>query len=176
MALTNVMRGLAKAALPVAVADGLRAKILTDLYGRPRSAYEDAAGNYERTGEVNPLSAQHIETTLLDLSNIAANTTGYAYIDMDGYRFDGIQIEPNIQTDSITFKLWGTIQDDGTAPAACTYQDITLAYTGVASVTDTASIWILDTVSPFKYLRLEYFVANTGGSDSDLVVYNKKLF
>jgi len=173
--MTNVMRGLAKAALPVAVADGVRARILTDLYGRPRSAYEDATGNYLRTGEVNPLSAQHIETTLLNLTNIAANTTGYAYIDMDGYRFDGIQGEPNIVTDSITFKLWGTMQDDGTAAASCTYQDITLAYAGVASVTDASFMWILDTVCPFKYIRLEYFVANTGGSDSDLIVYNKKL-
>ena len=170
--------GLAKSALPTAVADGESANILVDLYGRIRLAVEDAAANALRIMEINPLSSHHVEETLLDLTNIATNTTGYAYLDMDGFRYFSLQMETSgtAPTDVLTITVEGSNQDDGTAPASCTYQDVTNGRFGVASWVDTDAFAICDTACPFKYVRVKYVTSNDAGNDCDLTVYAKRMY
>jgi len=126
-----------------------------------------------RVGETDPVSAHHVESTLADVSN-ETNATTYYYVDMDGYRYLGLQIEIGSATDTCTVTLEGTLQDDGTAPSSCTYQDVTVTLTGVASTLADA-MWLLDTPMPFKYLRVKTVTAG-GNNDADYTIYAKKLF
>lgn len=122
--------------------------------------------------------AAHVESTLLDLTNIAANTTAYAYLDMDGYRYFTLQGETSdaAPTDVLTVTIEATVQDDGTAQDLCDYQDVTASLFGVASWVDTDFIAICDLPTPFKYVRVKYTTSNTGGDDADLTVYAKRMW
>lgn len=137
-----------------------------------------AASNANQTAEVAPLSQNYVGETLLALTDIAANTTGYGYIDMSGYRYLTIQNETSgtTPTDTLTLTLEMTCQDDGTAAASCTYQDVTLDLTGSASYVDEDCMWIVDVPLPCKYLRIKYVTSDTGGSDADLTTYVKKMY
>jgi hypothetical protein len=138
----------------------------------------DTATDSMKVFEVAPLNTAYVSETLLALTNIAAATTAYAYIDMNGYRYLTIQAETDgtTPTDVLTVTVEGTCQDDGTAAASCTYQDVTTTLFGVASWVDTDFHAIIDTPVAFKYLRIKYNTSNTGGSDCDLTVYTKKMF
>jgi hypothetical protein len=165
--------GYAKAALPTAATDGTYKAILTDLYGRLRLANEDVAANAVRMEEVDPLSAQHVEEAYPPLVNIASGTTAYLYWDMDGWRSFALQFLIS-GTDTCTVTVEGTVQDDGTAPAACTYIDLTLVLFGVANTT-TSTMWVADITMPVKYMRVKYVTAG-GANDADLTVFLKKVY
>lgn len=162
-----------------AVANDDRTDGIANVYGEQVIAGFTWATSSTRIEEIDPISEKHDPATLCALTNIATNTTDYCgYIDMDGYRAVGIQIETSgaVPVDVLTVTLEATIQDDGTAPAACTYQDVTLALAGVASWVDTDAMFLHDTVLPVKYLRVAYVTSNGGGNDADLTVYVKKLY
>jgi hypothetical protein len=138
----------------------------------------DSLTQANKSAEVNPLNRQYVPATLLALTNIAQTTTGYGYIDMSGVRYLGIQGETSgaTPTDVLTVTLEATMQDDGTAAASCTYQDVTTAITGSASFVDTDFMALIDTPLPVKYLRVKYVTSTGGGNDVDLTVYTKKLY
>lgn len=137
-----------------------------------------AATTSNRMEEIDPLDQKYVGETLLNLTNIAANTTAYGYVDMAGARYITIQNETSgtTPTDTLTLTLEATCQDDGTAAASCTYQDVTSELTGSASFIDTDCMWIIDTPLPVKYLRVKYVTSNTGGSDADLTTYVKRMY
>lgn len=103
--------------------------------------------------------------------------TYYYYYEMNGYKQLGIQLIIGAGSGSVTATVEGTMQDDGTAQASCTYKDVTNALYGAASF--TASNVLFDTNTKcgnFKYLRVK-IVANTGGAgDGDWTIFAKKLF
>lgn len=138
----------------------------------------DSSTQANKSAEVSPLSSHYVASTLLALTNIAQTTTGYGYIDMSGVRYLGIQGETSgaTPTDVLTVTLEATMQDDGTAAASCTYQDVTTAITGSASFVDTDFMALIDTPLPVKYLRVKYVTSTGGGNDADLTVYTKKLY
>jgi len=70
------------------------------------------------------------------------------------------------------------MQDDGTAPASCTYQDITTVITNpsVSEWVDTDFMVLIDTPLPVKYVRIKYVTSNDSGADCDLTVYTKKMY
>jgi len=138
----------------------------------------DTLTGASKSAEVSPISSHYVNQTLLALTNIAANTTAYAYFDMDGFRNFVLQGETSgtAPTDVLTVTVEATVQDDGTAAASCVYQDVTNALFGVASWVDTDFMAIADTMVPFKYVRVKYNTSNTGGNDADLTVYLKKLY
>jgi len=173
--------GRAETTIPAAVADGDRVNAWFDEYGRTiikDQAVYDSGTQSNKVLESSPISAHHSESTLLNLTNIATNTTGYAYIDMDGYRFLSLQGETSDGTpiDVLTVTIEATLQDDGTAQALCTYQDVTNSLFGVASWVDTDFFAIIDTPVAFKYVRVKYVTSNNAGSDADLAVYIKKMY
>jgi hypothetical protein len=173
MSMTNVLRGLAKAALPAAVADGARARILTDLHGRGRDSKEDVAQNANRTAEVDPVTEHHDSKTDT-LTNITTNTTGYLYYDVKGRRIGGLQglTSGTTPTDVLTVTLEGTKQDDGTAPASKDWDVITLEYTGQVSWVDEDFNWDLNVPMPYVGLRIKYVTSNGGVGDCDLTVHS----
>lgn len=133
----------------------------------------DASNAANRNEIINRDTDKDTADTLLSLTNITANTTAYGYIDVENYKYLIIQNETSgtTPTDVLTLTLEATAQNDGTAAASCTYQDVTTALTGAASYVDTDCMWIIDTPVKYKYLRVKYNTSDTGGDDADLTTY-----
>ena len=134
----------------------------------------DASAAAHATKEVDPLSLQHVETPLVSVTN-GADGTYYYYVDMDGYGELGLQLLLNGGSGTVTVTIEGTMQDDGTAQASCTYIDQTSEVYGTASY--TASAILLDTshvAGQFKYLRVKVVASTTGADDADWTVWAKK--
>ncbi len=174
------LMGKASTSLPAAVDNGDAVAVMTDEYGRVANASHDLTTASDSVTESDPVSAHHAEETLLDLTNITTNTTGYGYLDMDGYRFvafEGIT-SGTAPTDVLTVTIEGSIQDDGTAAASCDYVDISNAAFGfgAASWVDTDFMLVNTTPLPCKYVRIKYVTSNGGGGDCDLTVYAKRMY
>lgn len=155
---------------------GATDSFVVTLSGPPRT--EDTPASAEQTLRLNPDSESYVGETLAALSNIAANTTGYLYLDMAGYKYFTMQCDTSgtTPTDTLTLTVEATLQDDGTAAASCAYVDVTNDWFGVASVVDADVNFAKDTPTAAKYVRLKYVTSNTGGSDADLTVYAKRLY
>lgn len=168
----------AKSSQKTAVDDGDDVIPVANLNGELVPAGFTWATTSQRKEEIDPVSAHHAESTLLALTNIATNTTGYGYLDLDGYRYVALQGETSgtTPTDVLTVTLEASIQDDGTAQASCTYQDVTLELAGVASWVDTDFMVFIDVPLAIKYLRVKYVTSNDSGADADLTVYAKRMF
>lgn len=130
--------------------------------------------NAARTEETAPLSQAYVSETLADSGTISATADYYYYVDMAGFRKSGYQFEVTLggsSTVAITF--WGTMQDDGTAPASCAYQDVTDDVFGVASFTgDDIAIDNDEKLAAFKYVRIK--VAYTDDANSSWIIYHKR--
>ena len=100
------------------------------------------------------------------------NGTYDYYLDMNGFRKVGLQFE---LTGTISIKIYGTIQDDGTAQNLCSYQEITSSLTGASSI--TSSSMILDDAeltSVIHYLKIT--VTCSGGGTDDYTIYSQRLY
>jgi hypothetical protein len=170
--------GYAASSQRTAVSAADRVDAVYNLNGEAVIAGYDWTANALRVSEVDPISQHFVSETLAALTNIATNTTGYLYTDWDGYTIGTFQGETSgtTPTDVLTCTLEMTCQSDGTAPASCTYQDVTTALTGAASYVDTNFMWIINTPIAAKYLRTKYNTSNGGGNDADLTVYHKRLY
>ena len=131
------------------------------------------ATNAARTEETAPLSQAYVSETLANES--AASTADYYYyVDMAGFRKSGYQFEATLGGSSVVaITVEGTMQDDGTAPASCAYQDVTNDVFGVDSFTgDDIAIDNDEKLTAFKYVRIK--VAYTHNADSSWVIYHKR--
>ena len=162
-----------------AIGNGDAVRLTANAYGEAFIAGYTYATNSNRHQDINPPTEAHLENTLCDLTNIAADTTGYCgYWDMDGSRHFSAQIETSgtAPTDVLTVTLECSNQDDTTAPSSVAYQDVTESLTGAPSLIDEDGFWIVDVSVPFKYCRIKYVTSDTGGSDADLTVFLKKMW
>jgi len=154
--------------------------LTADLYGQLVLAGYSWAANNLATAESDPVSQHYQTITLADVTN-GTDDTYYYYVDMNGFRKIAYQLELDCAAGTVTVTVEGTIQDDGTAPGSCTYQDITNDVFGVASVVAAAgstSDMLLDnaeSLSLMKYVRVK-IVAATGGNTGDWTIYCKKLY
>ena len=96
-------------------------------------------------------------------ATVATNNTFYYYLDMHQYRRAGIQFDWTAGgTGTVTVTIEGTIQDDGTAQASCSYRDITLGTFAVASWTDSfMAIDSLEKLSCYHYIRVKVVTLTT---------------
>ncbi len=138
----------------------------------------DSSTDAQRNSPIRDISDQYVGETLATLTNIAANTTGYLYFTMDGYKTFAIQCATSdaTPTDTLTLTVEASWQDDGTADSSCDYDDVTTAWFGVASVVDTDTVFDMSDACSAKYVRLKYVTSNTGGSDADLTAYLKRKY
>lgn len=132
----------------------------------------------KRVEEINPINLNGVPDNLCDLTNIAANTTAYLYVDMTGFKHIGIQgvTSGTTPTDVLTVTVEITNRDDGTAAASCTYVDVGAFYFGSASWVDTDFAVSNQIPICCKYLRIKYNTSNTGGNDADLRVDVKRVY
>jgi hypothetical protein len=170
--------GVARTAQATAVANGDRVDATYNVYGEQVIAGYTWATNSIRVEEIDPISQHYVTETLAALTNIATNTTAYLYTAWNGYRYGSYQgiTSGTAPTDTLTCTLEATVQDDGTAPASCSYDDITTTATGSASFVDTNFKWYLDTPFADVYQRLKYVTSNDAGNDADLTVHHKRMY
>ena len=94
---------------------------------------------------------------------------------MDGFKYFALQATLSGGSGTCTVTVEGTCQDDGTAPASCTYVDVTNDLFGAASFT-ASDMLIADGVNPFKYVRVKVVAATGAADDADWTLYLKKLY
>ena len=137
-----------------------------------------------RVEEVDPISQHYVSETLENIVSATDGSYPY-YTDMNGFRKWGAQIVGDIGATSgtLTITVEGTMQDDGTAPASCTFDDITNDTFGSAS-------FIINTTAPdivtlnanteklalYKYVKLLITAATSGGSDGSWTIYHTRLY
>jgi hypothetical protein len=170
------MGGRARSSQLTAVASNDRADLITNLYGEQVIAGFDWTAQAIRSSEIDPISSHHVEETLAVVTN-GTDGTYYYYVDMDGFTKLGVQLVISGGSGTVTTTVEGTLQDDGTAPASCTYVDVTTDLFGVASL--TASDILVDdgeATSAFKYLRIKIVAATGGANDGDWTIWSKKVY
>lgn len=96
------------------------------------------------------------------------NTYDY-YIDRKvGHQASGFQFVLGNGSGAVTATIWATMQDDGTLPAACVYQDVTLAITGLAAVVAPGGTYFnANLLSIARYVRVRVIAATGGANDGD---------
>lgn len=113
----------------------------------------DAATSADKSYEVAAVDS-HYAPVDFSGTGAAAGTT-YYYLDCAGYGLFSIHGWETAGDPS--YKVWVTLQDDGTAPASCTYVDVTAALFGSASITLPASPGDLRDITlsrTWKYVRI----------------------
>lgn len=160
--------------------DGVRAPLsVTDDLQLINAGY-DSSNDAQVIESINPQWTRYVGETLADVTN-ETNATVDRYIDMTGYRGATIQFEKTGGTDTVTLKVYGTTQDDGTAAASCTYQDITQYGMTIETAASTAASYTADAIISlkegpnYKYLHVETVSAG-GNNDADYAIYVKKFY
>lgn len=144
--------------------------------GKLSMAGYDSSTGCTSTCESNPISSHHSETTVASVTN-GTDGTYYYYLDMDGYRELGLQLILDGGSGTVTVTVECTVQDDGTAPASCTYNDVTSSVYGSASF--TASTMLFDTnkvLGECKYVRVVVVASTAAANDADWTIYAKRLY
>ena len=127
-----------------------------------------------RTEEIDPISEKYVTETLATVTN-GADATYYYYADMNGFKNFALQNTLNQGSGTVEATVEASLQDDGTAPASCTYIDITSGLTGYTAGTVSA-IWNATTVRPYKYVRVKIVADTDAADDGDWTIYFKKLY
>lgn len=175
--------GIARTSQLAAVANNDRVHAVFNEYGELVIAGYTWGTTSNRFEEIDPISSHHVESTIANASAQGDGTT-YYYVDMDSYRSLGLQIENTAgAAGTNTYTVEATIQDDGTAAASCTYQDVTqFGFTNViaadaASYTADVTLMSKNDLKAVKYLRVKVVrSADGGGTDGAWVIYAKKLY
>ncbi len=161
----------ATASLTPAQSQAIAARGDVEGYKLVRNKSYDAANNADQVISVNGPETQQAGLTIAAVTNGAA-ATYYYYIDMTNYSILGLQL---ILSGTITLTIEGTMQDDGTAAASCTYINITNALYGAVSYAASAALIDSNRVAGlFKYIRVKV-VAGGAGTD-DWTIYSKKIY
>lgn len=135
---------------------------------------------------LNPENVHYAGSTLFNVTNGADNTY-YYYIDLSTYNHISFQFSLHGgnagAAAGVVATCEGSIQDDGTAAAACLFADITNDMFGVANLTalpNTAAtdIWVDDqgAAGGFKWTRIKIVAATIGPDTGDWLAYSKKWY
>lgn len=114
------------------------------------------------TVEKNPIDTRDLGDKIA-AANVPAVPGNYYYFDMAHYKHISIQLYFYAAL-GVGVKIEVSNQDDGTAPASCTYIDVTNAWFGAASF-NADTILEKDTPATLKWLRLK--LDNTGGAATE---------
>jgi len=155
-----------------AVSDGDAVQPIANEYGELVVSGHTFATRSIRVEEINSLSSKYLGNIEASAAGGAANTYSY-YIDMAGYSKLGLQFTITPVSGVSTLTIHGSMQDDLTAPASCTYQDITNAIFGVASYKATGmALGAAGNLGLFKYIKVQ--VISTG--NDTWTIYSKKMY
>jgi hypothetical protein len=167
--------GVVELVEPAAMAVGDKAHTVMDQFGNTKivGRSHDYGIQADRTAEVAPLSGKY-EPFVFPRPNITHAAWVYDYFSMDNALGFVLQIIAAITGgDALQLTVAITVQDDGTVPGSCTYDDIT-AMLASGSPVITASRTVQASLIGAKYVRIGYYI--TGGDTSDVTVYGKRWY
>jgi len=152
-----------------------------DAIGQLRLANFTLSTTSNRIEEINPLSEAYTSSTLFDETNYndAGPSVVSSYQDMAGFTRPSWQYDIDPGTGTIQLNILATWQDDGTAPAACAYEDVTMALTGMAVINGPAADIISDNAGLLegcKYVCTQITVNTDPADDGDFTVFFNKLW
>jgi len=157
------------------VAHGDDVHDVNTLDGKRIMAGYNRPGDYQRQAEIDPLNMQYVCDKVAEVTNTDTVTNNY-YLDLNGFRRAGIQLEITAGSGTVTVKFYGTVENDDPDLTARTYQDVTLKAYSAGSFTlsnmlpDTASFW-----ANFTAMKIEVAVVNAS-SDSSYRIDAKRLY
>jgi len=165
----------AKTAQRAAVADVDAVQIVSNEYGELVVSGHTWATRSIRCEEIDPLDQKYVGETIAVVTNATGAPTTYNYyVDMGGYTSIGFQWVLSFSAGS-TIKVYGSLQDDGTAPASCSYSDLTTALWGVASITASGTNFdTTGTLGLCKYVKIEVIIGVAGSGADDYTIYCKR--
>lgn len=135
------------------------------------------AQNALRVLSINPAWSRYFSQRILNLTNIATNTTAYQYFDLRKLKYWSLHgvTSGTTPTDVLTctIELAFAPGDDATS---LSYEDMTDELFGVTSWVDTDFVAINDKVTPATWGRLKYVTSNDSGNDCDLTAYLVRLY
>lgn len=122
----------------------------------------------------NPIYTHHGALLQLDVTN-ETNATTNRYFDVTGYEFLLVQFEKTGGTDSVTFTIEASMEDNGTAASSAIYQDISQYGTESLTASATAASYTADVtlrvnVKGFKFINLKTVSAG-GANDADYSLF-----
>ena len=178
--------GSAKSSQETAVADGDAARLVVNLYGELVEAGYSWISDAKKMLEQDPVSEHHGSITLCDVTDYAETAsphTEYYYLDMDGYGDVAFQLSLDSDNGTVTATIECTVQDDGTAPASCTYEGVTNDVFGVASLVSAAApatdLWVANNgaLGACKYVRAKVvYATGNANDDGDATIWAKYLY
>lgn len=154
--------GELRATQPAAGAEGTTQSIILTLAKELIIAGFDWARQTLSTTESDPIDTRDVADKLA-LVNIDKDALSYYYFDMAHYRHITIQLYFYAAL-GVGISVEASAQDDGTAPASCTYVDVTNDWFGAPSY-NADVILEKDTPTTVKWVRL--VVDNTGGAETE---------
>ncbi len=190
LGLTTFMQGLeAKdfdgSALPNSVTEGDAVRGSATLSGVPFAFLVNEDGSWSpmdsasqalKIIEQSPIYTNNIGDTLADVTNETSSpTTTYYYWDMTGYTGWALQADTGgtAPTDTLTITVEASNQDDGTAQASVSYDDMTTEFFGVVSWVDVDFFIIQDNPFQPKFWRVKTVTAGAG-DDQDYTLYLRR--
>lgn len=135
-----------------------------------------------RRQEVQPVAVHGLVATILaaleqnktpdfeqvaDVTNGVDDTYNYYIERKEGHHASGFQFILDVGSGALTCTIWASMQDDGTAPAACQYQDVTNAICGAATVVASGTFFNEELLAIAKYIRIRVIAATGGANDAD---------
>lgn len=111
--------------------------------------------------------SQHSHT----LAAVTNGTDGtyYYYLSMSEFPYLGLQFILSGGSGTATVTIEGSCEPT-TVATSCTYADMTLSLTGVASFT-ASRLTLIDTPMPIRWLRVKVVAATGGANDADWTVH-----
>jgi hypothetical protein len=145
------------------------------IYG-PDKAYaqpQDAT----KTLQLNNVNEFISGSTLIEDTGITDGVQSF-YLDMEGYNNFTIQIIADGGSGAVEVHLESTIEDNGTAAAACAYRECTAELVGVAAFAAVggalSETWYGNTGGLIKYLKVEMNAQTGGANDSDCTIFARR--
>jgi len=125
-------------------------------------------------GFVNDIVAAMEQGKTPDFVQVAAvvngvdNTYDYYISRRFGNQSTGFQFVLGNGSGAVTATIAATMQDDGTAPAGCVYQDVTVALTGATPVAAPGGTYFnANLLAVARYIRVRVVAATGGANDGD---------
>jgi hypothetical protein len=167
-----VTRLVEAAALTTAYKTKLFADVFSNLNVVDRS--HDYGIQANRIAEISPLNMK-FDPISFNRPNITAAGWVYDYFPMDGALGFALQFIAAITGGDVLWLTVGyTLQDDGTVPASCSYEDITpMLNSGGPYILGSKGVQV-NTNFGAKYGRIGYYV--TGGNTTDVIVHGKRWY
>ena len=139
----------------------------------------DAGSDAEKGLELAPIYTHHAPLLNVEVTN-ETNATNNRYVDVSSYSKVKAQFDGVAGTDTITFAMEASMQDDGTVASSAAYADISQYGVSILTAAATAASYTADAtfdidVRGVKFLNLKT-VSSGGSNDGDYNLYVRQAY